>query len=240
MNQPQTEPRSARANQRRLSVRPLAVVLLALVTTMMLIVLRMELRRLFHRDDPIWAQHYNHFPRWLFWALIPHGCAAGLPLLLGPLQLWDGLRSIRPQWHRRLGWIYVVGVLVGAPSGLVIEYLKYKYADGNWPLVVANIGFCGLFVTSTVRAVMEAKRRRFPAHRGWMIRSYAFAVVFLAGRTFDEIPWLGRIVAPLSELVESRGVSDLWITIVLCMILGEAYLFVRSRPRQGLPDRTVP
>ena len=86
MNHPQTEPRSARANHRRLSVRPLAVVLLAFVATTMLVVLRMELGRLLHSDDPIWAQHYNHFPRWLFWALIPHGCAAVLPLLCARFQ----------------------------------------------------------------------------------------------------------------------------------------------------------
>ena len=166
---------------------PTSIVVFGIVGVMVLVVTRMELRRL-NPEDPIW-EHYRTFKWWL----LPHAIACGLTLLLGPVQFSQGFRRRYSRWHRRCGWIYVCGVLIGAPLGLWIEYVKYRGGIGSLPMVVATSGFAGLFLGTTSVALVLAIRRRFEAHRRWMIRSYATAMIFLETRTVDELPWLTKI-----------------------------------------------
>lgn len=107
-----------------------------------------------------------------------HAVGASIALALGPLQFLDRLRARAPQWHRRLGYAYLVpGVAVGGVAGLLLA----RHSFGG---IVSHLGFgllAILWLFTGVMAVAAARARRFAAHRSWMVRNFAltFAAVTL-------------------------------------------------------------
>jgi uncharacterized membrane protein len=106
-----------------------------------------------------------------------HTSFGGLALLCGSTQFFKKLRVRRLSWHRMLGKIYVISVLI---SGLTAFYIAF-YATGG---VVAIVGFSGMAIAwlfTTFKAYTTIRKRNIDAHQRWMIRSYAicFAAVTL-------------------------------------------------------------
>jgi hypothetical protein len=103
------------------------------------------------------------------WAVPGHFFAAGLALLLLPLQFTERLRARWPRAHRIGGWLYVLAVLVGGVSGLILA----PRALGGWATGTAFMLLALLWLGSTGMALYYALRRSFDAHRRWMLRSAA-------------------------------------------------------------------
>ncbi len=100
------------------------------------------------------------------WFHIVFGAVA---LVTGALNFRHSLRRKRPAVHRKLGEWYVLACLVSAAAGAWLAFHAY----GGLP---NQLGFGGLALATLVTTAMayrEAKARRFPTHRAWMIRSYA-------------------------------------------------------------------
>lgn len=111
-------------------------------------------------------------------------------LLSGPWQFLDALRRNRPRVHRTLGWIYVLSCIIGGLAGLVI-------AGGSNGGPIAAVGFSSLavlWIGFTTLALISAIRRRFDAHRRWMIVSFALT---FAGVTL-------RLYLPLTAIDLTR------------------------------------
>lgn len=101
--------------------------------------------------------------------LFLHVVGAMTALLIGPLQFVIRLRDRWPYLHRAIGWTYILGCLVGAPTGFVL-------ALGTTAGPVAGSGFAMaalLWPLFTGLALRAALARRFDDHRNWMLRSYA-------------------------------------------------------------------
>src|SRR5262245_44250622 len=81
-------------------------------------------RFLIEPANPIW-QHYESFTWWL----LPHGLAGASAILLAPMQFSDRLRRRFTRLHRVVGRVYVVGVFVLAPLGVVIESIDQGLGD---------------------------------------------------------------------------------------------------------------
>lgn len=98
-----------------------------------------------------------------------HILTAPFVLLCGTVLLWERLLRRHRGFHAALGRVHVfavVGLLV--PSSLVLA----TQAFGGWP---AGLSFALLSLATGVCAVMgvcHARRRRFTAHRRWMLRLY--------------------------------------------------------------------
>ena len=103
----------------------------------------------------------------------------------GPVVLFNGLillsetiRRRHRSWHRWLGRVQVVVLLVlMLPSGVVMS----RHAFGGWP---AGLSFLMLSATTAICAivgVVHARGRRYDKHRRWMLRSYVLicSAVFL-------------------------------------------------------------
>ncbi len=146
------------------------------IAVMMAYVLYHNERFLIEPSNPIW-QHYAHFKWWL----LPHGVFGALVLLLAPLQFSDRLRRRFTRWHRIGGRVYVVGVLVLAPLGAYIQYYEERLGFPRSFTVLAFVDAVMLIVT-TVIAFLFAYKRKIALHRQWVTRSYAVAIVFIAGR----------------------------------------------------------
>lgn len=103
------------------------------------------------------------------WDVPAHFFAAGLALLLVPLQLSATVRRRLPGVHRLVGWLYVATVAIGAVSGLSLA----GDAQGG---SVSQAGFTGLALAwplATAMGIRYAIAGDTAAHRRWMCRSIA-------------------------------------------------------------------
>jgi hypothetical protein len=110
--------------------------------------------------------------------LAAHASAAGIALLIGPLQFIETIRRRAPRVHRWIGRTYIVACLF---AGIVGALLAPFTAAGP----IAASGFFALAVTWLwVNALgwrAAALQRDYAAHKRWMVRSFAltFAAVTL-------------------------------------------------------------
>ena len=181
--------------------------LFAIVGFMMLLVMYSNERFLINMNDPKWL-HYASFKWWL----LPHGVAGALALFLGPLQFSDRLRNRFRKWHRVAGRIYVAGALLAATLGIYIQQRL-----GPPPLITVIRADGALLIFTTSMGLWMAMSGNIQAHKQWMTRSYAVAIVFLEVRCIAAIPFLNNMVA-------DNSVADIWSCLVLSVVLADTIL----------------
>lgn len=107
-------------------------------------------------------------------AIGAHFVAGGIILMLGPLQLIEGLRRKAPAFHRWTGRLYVLTSLTAGIGGCL--FIVLKGTIGGLPMDV-GFGLYGiLMVLAAVQTVRHARARRFERHRLWALRLYALAI----------------------------------------------------------------
>ncbi len=99
-------------------------------------------------------------------------------LTLGPFLFLNGLRVKWPAVHRRLGRVYLLGVLCGGLAGLYMSVL-YAYTGE-----IARDGFATLallWLATGLMAYVRIRNGNVAEHRRWMVRNFAltFAGVML-------------------------------------------------------------
>lgn len=142
----------------------------------------------------------RHFAE-VTWLLLPHGIAGALALLLAPPQFSDRLRRRSPRLHRVVGRLYVLGVVVSAPTAIPIAIIL-----GPPSLVMAATVQSSGWLLTTALGLYCARSGDIRQHREWMIRSYPFAMVFVLARAVLAIP----AVAAMGEVA---FVSVVWSLI---------------------------
>src|SRR6476469_6193720 len=133
-------------------------------------------RFLVDSSNPAW-QHYEPFKWWL----LPHGIFGAIVLLFAPLQFSDRLRQRFTKAHRVMGRFYVLGAFVLAPLGAYIQYYQERLG-GPRSFTVLGIVDAAMLMSATALMLLFAVRRKIALHRQWATRSYAIALVFIAGR----------------------------------------------------------
>jgi len=107
-------------------------------------------------------------------AIGAHFITGGILLLLGPVQLIEGIRRAAPALHRWLGRLYVASAGIAGLGGL--GFILGKGTIGG---TVMNIGFAGygvLMVLCAALAFTHARAGRMERHRAWAIRLFALTV----------------------------------------------------------------
>ncbi len=103
-----------------------------------------------------------------------HFAAGGIILILGAIQLMEGIRDRFPAFHRWTGRLYVVSCLFAAVGGLVFILIK-----GTIGGTVMDIGF-GLYgllmFIAAVQTWRHALAGNFEIHRAWGLRLFALAI----------------------------------------------------------------
>lgn len=108
---------------------------------------------------------------WYFTHLI-----AALPVIIGaPIQFVASIRARRPELHRLLGRIYVVGASIAALTAIYLGGVVGEYDGSKLPIVLLG----SLWLFFTLAAWRCAVRKDFKAHRLFMIRSYGLALVLV-------------------------------------------------------------
>jgi uncharacterized membrane protein len=157
--------------------------------------------------------------------LILHVISAVTALLLGPLQFVRGIRVRMPALHRATGRIYVLACAIGAPTGLVL-------ALGTTAGPVAAVGFAIpaiLWAAFTYLGVRAAVRRRFDAHRQWMLRSYAMTTIAITL----------RVMLPVSGALGFAFLDAYRVIAWLCWLTNLALVELYLHRSRALPTATT-
>lgn len=143
--------------------------------------------------------------------------ASALPVLvIAPLQFSGALRKARPAVHRWLGRVFLASAMV---SGSFAVWLGATMPRGGTQVPLMLFGV--LWVMLSGIAWQAARRRDFVTHRQFVIRSFALATSFVWLHLFQEgEEWLfGFLQSP-----ELRYVTRGWLSVVLPLLVAEAYL----------------
>ena len=133
-------------------------------------------RFLVDSSNPVW-QHYEPFKWWL----LPHTVFGAIVLLVAPFQFSDRIRQRFTKAHRIMGRLYVLGAFVLAPLGAYIQYYQERSGMPRSFTVLAIVDAL-MLIGATAFAGLFAYKRKIALHRQWVTRSYAIALVFIAGR----------------------------------------------------------
>ena len=180
----------------------------AVVAIMTGYVLYHDERFLVEPANPIW-QHYESFKWWL----LPHGLAGASALLLAPMQFSDRLRRRFTRLHRVVGRVYVAGVFVLAPLGVIIESIDQRLGDPLSFLVLSVVNAV-ILVVPTAIAFAFALRRQISQHRQWMTRSYAVALVFFESRFILGVTGWDTLGIGVTETVT-------WVCLAVAILVGD-------------------
>jgi uncharacterized membrane protein len=174
---------------------------------MLLFVLWNNERFFFDPQSPQWA-HFNP----IRWHLIPHGVAGYIALGVGASQFSTRLRQRHTSLHRLFGKVYIGATFIVAPVAVWMAFI-----NSPWFLIVFTVFQAIVLMLFTAIAYICIRRRDFPHHREWMIRSYSILLLFLEGRVLMAIPVLGR-----------RGMDSVvlvnWACIAITLVVVEIYL----------------
>jgi len=128
-------------------------------------------------------QDYVQLPHYLL-AFFIHVFSAIFVLPAGYTQFSETIKNKHPQWHRRLGWIYVaVTLLLAGPSGFIIGL----YANGGLSSQIAFCLLAILWIAFTAMALYKIMKKRVREHQEWMIRSFSLALSALTLRGWKYI-----------------------------------------------------
>lgn len=162
-----------------------------------------------------------------------HRLGGSLLVVAGLLQFSDGLRRTRPRLHRATGWVYVPLAVLAGLSG---AFMAFTHPFGGALEVVPSVVFGGALVVVTLVALALARRRRFEAHREWMVRSFAIVLGPMTIRLVYPPFWL------LLGVPERQTIwITFWIGWLVNVAVAEAWIRARRRrlaaaraPRIGL------
>jgi len=172
-------------------------------------------------------QAYVGNPVWKA-AFYIHVFTAVVALLAGFTQFSKQILQDHRAWHRRLGRIYVIVVLlVNVPAGLVMAI----YANGGLIGKTAFVLLDALWFWCTWRGYASARQRDFSAHKDWMIRSYALTLSAITLRTW-------KIILAHTFDIDTAHlyVIDAWMGFVPNLLLAE--VFIQMRGRMAGPKRS--
>lgn len=180
---------------RRRLIQPRHLILGALVLMMLLV--------WFTRDktllDPNSFLRQRYAPIW--WLMLLHGVPGAAALFLGVFQFSARLRRRHLQWHRVMGRIYVGSAFIAAPLAVIVA-IKLPVPT----LLLASVVQATGWIVTTATALYCVRNGQIQQHREWMIRSYPFAMVFVAVRAIIVIP-----------SVAAAGVMGLATTVWTCI-----------------------
>ena len=80
-----------------------------------------------------------------------------------------------------MGRLYVVGAIALAPLGANIQYYQERFGAPR-SFTILGIVDALMLLVATALAFIFAYKRKIALHRQWATRSYAIALVFIAGR----------------------------------------------------------
>lgn len=158
-------------------------------------------------------------------ALELHALGGAIALLAGPLQFLPSFRSKHWTLHRRFGWVYCVGVLLGWLATLILA----PHSQTGWAASAGFLSLSTVWIVSTALAVRFITVGNQTQHRRWMIRSYALTAAAITLRMYLPIIFVFKLP------FEVGYPAIAWLCWVPNLLAAELYLHFRSDPAINLP-----
>ena len=172
-------------------------------------------RFLIDSEHPAW-QRYEAFKWWL----LPHGIFGAIVLLFAPFQFSERLRQRYTKAHRVMGRLYVLGALALAPMGAYIQYYQERMGAPR-SFTILGVVDAAMLMTATLLMLLFAVRRKIAVHRQWATRSYAIALVFIAGRFVMGITGWERLGIEVVQAI-------IWSCLALAMVFADISIHWRE------------
>lgn len=174
------------------------------------------------------TQSVPGMPMTSFVVLLVHAVTAVPPLVIGLVAFNPALRRRSMGTHRFLGKLYCYCIWISSVTGILL-------ATGNHAGLGAQLGFGTLglvWLVTTTFAYRTGRAKKIPAHRIWMIRSYATT---LAVVTVRPLLWFG----PAEGFEPAEWTVFIsWACWIPNLILAEIYLRITTfNGRLALPKR---
>ncbi len=150
-----------------------------------------------------------------------HISFGGVSLLTGWSQFNHNLRNRKIGFHRLMGKIYIISVLICGICGIYISL----YATGG---LVSSFGFgflAILWLFFTVKAYLAIRRIEIQKHQQWMIRSYALTFAAVTLRLY--LPILPVILK--TDFVSAYRIIS-WMCWVPNLIVAEYLIRKKGNP----------
>jgi uncharacterized membrane protein len=141
--------------------------------------------------------------------LTPHTLSGVIALLSGPIQFSSRFRQRHLKFHRVLGRIYVVSVLIGAVTGIALAAGRPGFPGTSMQAAA--------WIVCTIAAFLTARNRQIAQHRQWMARSYAVTFTFVSSRILNLWP---RYWSHLGDTFAAVGVIAFTLASLLIVDLG--------------------
>jgi uncharacterized membrane protein YozB (DUF420 family) len=165
-----------------------------------------------------------------FWprrfGLLAHVSGGVVAVSAGLVQIWLGLSDRVGPLHRRLGKVYVIGVLLGVGGGFYLAvtipgHLTYK--TGLFMLCVA-------WLITTAMAWYSIRSHRYEQHREWMLRSFTVTFAFVTFRLASY--WLKNLVAvPEDPVADEIDTLMAWACWAIPLLIAEPLIQIRAMRR---------
>jgi hypothetical protein len=148
------------------------------------------------------------------WILAHVGFGA-IALILGPIQIWFGLKRRRLQLHRYLGVAYLTSVALGSIPAFYLAATNQIH----WIFGLGLGGLAVAWVTSTGLGFAAIRKRMISQHQEWMVRSYVTTFAFVTFRFF-----VGFLqVTGVGTLVEQLNAAS-WFCWAVPLLITEAII----------------
>jgi hypothetical protein len=158
--------------------------------------------------------------------LAVHASAAGIALLIGPLQFIETIRRRARRFHHWIGRIYLLACLIGGVAGGLLAPFT---AAGP----IAASGFFALAViwlwVNALGFRASAVKRDYDAHKRWMVRSFALTFAAVTLRLYLIPP----MVAGIDFVTSYQWIA--WLCWVPNLLVAELWLAARRPARVPAP-----
>ena len=160
--------------------------------------------------------------------LLCHIGGAIVAALAGLPQFLPNFRANHPKKHKIFGYLYISGIVVSAPAGLLMAFVS----QGG---LVTHIGFgilSILWAFTTFKALYYVIQGDVTSHKEWMIRSYALTFAFVTLRV-----WIGILMV----INKGQNFEEIYQTVAwLCWVpnlLIVDYFIARKKSKQADKDQ---
>jgi len=162
-----------------------------------------------------------------FWprrfGLLAHVSGGIVAISAGLVQIWLGLSDRVGPLHRRLGKVYLTGVLLGVIGGF---YLVLTI-PGHLTYKLGLFMLCMAWLITTAMAWYSIRRRLYEQHREWMLRSFTVTFAFVTFRLVGY--WLKNLVAVPEDLVADEIDSLMsWACWAIPLLIAEPLIQLRA------------
>jgi uncharacterized membrane protein len=182
----------------------------ALMGACVLLVLWVDERFWLNPADP----HWKHVAP-VKYILMLHGLAGATALTTGALQMSGRIRRTRLALHRALGKVYIGAVSISAPIAVYMGTSTLEPVTIRFEQIFQG----GFWLLSAWIAFACIRSGQMQLHKAWMMRSYAFTLIFITSRVPD------AVVKSYSD----QFLSDmLWGLVAIALVAPELILTTQT------------